>query len=104
MITCNIETKEGCTECAKLNDFPYEQCCLFECGEHEFCCGCKNMEPDKDDKKTVETLFQCQKVESKAINQVSVSEYIRNWVEEIKKMNDALTIADLCKVVYQPYK
>lgn len=29
----------SCEECMK--DAPYEYCCKFECGEHEFCRGCQ---------------------------------------------------------------
>lgn len=28
----------GCNEC--MYDAPYEFCCKFECGEHEFCRNC----------------------------------------------------------------
>ena len=28
-----------CKECMK--DAPYSYCCKYECGQHEFCRGCK---------------------------------------------------------------
>ena len=39
-IKCNPTTKEECDKCAKMNDFPYDNCCLFECGSLEQCRGC----------------------------------------------------------------
>lgn len=33
-------TKQDCDNCHKYNEFPYEFCCLEECGNHEFCVGC----------------------------------------------------------------
>lgn len=30
-----------CKECAQKYNFPFDYCCLAECGEHEFCRNCK---------------------------------------------------------------
>lgn len=30
-----------CETCSKDNRFPFDYCCLFECGEHEFCRNCR---------------------------------------------------------------
>lgn len=33
-------TNVTCSDCAEAHEFPYSYCCLYECGEHEFCRGC----------------------------------------------------------------
>ena len=35
----------SCEKC--MEDAPYEYCCKFECGEHEFCRGCQKIDIDK---------------------------------------------------------
>mgnify|MGYP006980058451 FL=1 len=30
----------SCAECSAKYQIPYEQCCLYECGENEFCRNC----------------------------------------------------------------
>ena len=35
----------SCEECMK--DAPYDYCCKLECGEHEFCRGCKSKARNK---------------------------------------------------------
>lgn len=37
---CN-DSEKDCKKCALEHEFPYDFCCLPECGEHEFCRGCK---------------------------------------------------------------
>lgn len=37
-----------CYECSKINNFPYDFCCLHECGKHEFCKGCINLDKNKE--------------------------------------------------------
>ena len=45
-MTCNYtlpsEKVPGytCLQCQADNNMPNGYCCLFECGEHEFCRGC----------------------------------------------------------------
>lgn len=34
-------SKHTCKSCQKQYEMPYEHCCLDECGEHQFCQGCK---------------------------------------------------------------
>lgn len=51
-----------CEKCSRKNDFPYEFCCLHECGEHIFCVNCENLNKCKDfedceDKRVVESIF-----------------------------------------------
>lgn len=36
------ELVNECEQCHKENKMHYYFCCLFECGEHEFCRGCHN--------------------------------------------------------------
>lgn len=31
----------SCAECSAKYQIPYEQCCLYECGENEFCRNCE---------------------------------------------------------------
>lgn len=31
----------SCEVCAKKYEMPYDNCCLYECCEHEFCRSCK---------------------------------------------------------------
>lgn len=33
---------KDCTECKEKNKMSHDFCCLYECGEHEFCRGCGN--------------------------------------------------------------
>lgn len=33
--------KYDCTTCTVVHRMPYHFCCLYECGEHEFCRNCK---------------------------------------------------------------
>ena len=38
-------TNPNCDSCIKcMEDAPYHFCCRDECGEHEFCRGCKTRE------------------------------------------------------------
>lgn len=39
---CGYTNSNGlsCKECSERYKMPYEQCCLYECGEHEFCRNC----------------------------------------------------------------
>lgn len=39
--TCIDDFK--CKKCQAYHDFPYDYCCLYECGEHEFCRGCERI-------------------------------------------------------------
>lgn len=36
-----------CQGCALINKFPFQFCCLYECGEHEFCRGCSRINKSK---------------------------------------------------------
>lgn len=31
-----------CGKCCEEYHMPYPICCLYECGEHEFCAGCSH--------------------------------------------------------------
>lgn len=37
-----------CVGCSIKNNFPYEYCCLHECGKHEYCLDCENLNKNKD--------------------------------------------------------
>lgn len=48
-----------CCEC--MSDAPYDFCCKTECGEHEFCRGCKASSrggecPNSEDRDKVDVL------------------------------------------------
>lgn len=36
-----IDCIHDCKECSKKYQLPFGYCCLIECGQHEFCRGCK---------------------------------------------------------------
>lgn len=35
------EKNKKCEECHEKNNMRFSYCCLIECGEHEFCRGCR---------------------------------------------------------------
>lgn len=37
-----------CVGCSIKNNFPYEYCCLLECGKHEYCLDCENLNKNRD--------------------------------------------------------
>lgn len=52
MRECEKETI-NCHECEAKYKIPHEFCCLYECGEHEFCGGCNKgiyLNEDKENK------------------------------------------------------
>lgn len=38
---CDKKEDVDCNKCHIENNFPELYCCLDECGQHEFCRGCK---------------------------------------------------------------
>ena len=40
-MTDTSKCKYDCTTCTVVHRMPYHFCCLYECGEHEFCRNCK---------------------------------------------------------------